>query len=143
MSTSYSSTGVLLHDKFFENDLVIQLRQSSNYLFDKSCISFSRNVPRLRQDYIAQLLGVTRVDKHDRYLGLPTKISYSKAEAFTFLVERVRKRVSGWREKTLSVAGKELLIKTVVQAVPNYVMNCFELPRYLCDEMQRLMANFW
>ena len=31
--------------------------------FDKSCISFSRNVPRLRQDYIAELLGVVRVEK--------------------------------------------------------------------------------
>lgn len=43
----------------------------------------------------------------------------------------------------LSAAGKEIMIKAVTQAIPTYVMNCFELPRYLCDNMHRLMASFW
>ncbi|KAM5560293.1 hypothetical protein ABKV19_021457 [Rosa sericea] len=109
----------------------------------KSCISFSKNVALDCQEELASLLGVTRVEKHDKYLGLPTEISYSKEEAFAFLNEKIRARTQGWREKTLSVAGREVLIKAVAQAIPSYVMSCFELPKHLCNEMQQLMARFW
>ena len=43
----------------------------------------------------------------------------------------------------LSSAGNEVLIKLVAQAIPNYVMNCFELPKYMCEEMHRLKSQFW
>ncbi|XP_024196188.1 uncharacterized protein LOC112199393 [Rosa chinensis] len=109
----------------------------------KSAISFSRNVPLHEQFLLAECLGVQRVDKHDKYLGLPLELSYSKEEAFGYLIERVQKRTSRWREKLLSAAGKEILIKAVAQAIPSYVMNCFELPKQLCHEMHRLMAQFW
>lgn len=89
------------------------------------------------------MLGVLRVDKHDKYLGLPMEVSYSKLEAFGFLKERVRKKLQGWREKTLSAAGKEVLLKAVVQSIPTYIMSCFELPKQLCNEMHQLMARFW
>ncbi|KAM5577920.1 hypothetical protein ABKV19_008311, partial [Rosa sericea] len=56
---------------------------------------------------LASILRVTRVEKHDKYLGLPTEISYSKEEAFVFLNEKIRGRTQGWREKTLSMAAKQ------------------------------------
>ncbi|XP_024163940.1 uncharacterized protein LOC112170898 [Rosa chinensis] len=115
--------------------------QQINYL--KSDVSFSRNVPRDKQDCLAAILGVSRVDKHDKYLGLPIEISYSKEEAFGFLQEKVRKKTQGWKDKLLSTAGKEVLLKAVVQSIPTYVMSFFELPKHLCGEMHRLMARFW
>ncbi|XP_062020835.1 uncharacterized protein LOC133737251 [Rosa rugosa] len=115
--------------------------QQVNY--QKICISFSKNVDRALQDELADTLGVVRVEKHDKYLGLPMELSYSKEAAFSYLNEKIRNRTQGWREKTLSVAGKEILIKAVAQAIPSYVMNCFELPKHLCEEMHRLMARFW
>ncbi|XP_062028618.1 uncharacterized mitochondrial protein AtMg00310-like [Rosa rugosa] len=111
--------------------------------YEKKSVSFSKNVKRWRQDELAALLEVTRVDKHEKYLGLPTEISYSKTEVFGFLTERVRKRTQGWRAKTLSAAGKEIMIKAVTQSIPTYVMSCFELPKHLCLEMHSLMAKFW
>lgn len=111
--------------------------------FDKSCISFSHNVPPNSQNTLAAILGVIRVDKHDTYLGLPMDISYSKVEAFSFLKERVQKRLQGWREKTLSNAGKEVLIKAVIQSIPTYVMSCFELPKQLCNDINQCIARFW
>ncbi|KAL6141366.1 hypothetical protein ACLB2K_059655 [Fragaria x ananassa] len=38
----------------------------------KSEIAFSRNVPRWKQDELTAVLGVKRVEKHKKYLGLPT-----------------------------------------------------------------------
>lgn len=117
--------------------ILVEYEQASGQQinFEKSCISFSRNVPRSQQDALTMNLGVQRVDKHERYHGLPTEISYSKTEAFDFLREKMKKKLEGWRDKTLSVVGKEVLLKAVVQSIPTYVMECFEVPKQLCNEI--------
>ena len=46
-------------------------------------------------------------------------------------------------EKLLSVGGKEVLIKSVAQAVPVYSMSCFKLPRGLSEHLNALIRKFW
>ena len=46
-------------------------------------------------------------------------------------------------EKLLSAGGKEVLIKSVAQAVPVYSMSCFKLPRGLCEHINTLIRKFW
>ena len=43
----------------------------------------------------------------------------------------------------LSRAGKEVLIKAVIQAIPTYTMGVFLLPVKLCEELNALCAKFW
>ena len=49
----------------------------------------------------------------------------------------------GWKEKLLSIGGREILIKVVAQVVPTYTMGCFLLPKGLCDDIEGMMRNFW
>ena len=56
---------------------------------------------------------------------------------------KLAKKLAGWKEKLLSKAGKEVLIKVVAQAIPTYTMSCFKIPDSLCDEMTNLISNFW
>lgn len=42
-----------------------------------------------------------------------------------------------------SCAGKEILLKTVVQAIPSFVMSVFVIPKMLCEELERMMNSFW
>jgi hypothetical protein len=123
--------------------LMYEMASGQKINLEKSCISFSRNVTMSNQVSMAAALGVVCVDKHDTYLGLPMEISHSKTAAFLFLKEKIQKKLQGWRAKTLSIAGKEVLIKSVIQSIPTYVMSCFEIPKHLCREMHQLMANFW
>ena len=41
------------------------------------------------------------------------------------------KKLQGWKEKLLSQAGSEVLIKVVNQAISTYTMSCFKLPKGL------------
>ncbi|KAI5353126.1 hypothetical protein L3X38_006019 [Prunus dulcis] len=38
---------------------------------------------------------------------------------------------------------REILIKVVAQAIPIFTMSCFLLPKYFCDDLNRMMASFW
>ena len=43
----------------------------------------------------------------------------------------------------LSKAGKEVMIKAVLQAIPTYVMSCFKLLEGLLQEINSMIARFW
>ncbi|KAH0720360.1 hypothetical protein KY285_005161 [Solanum tuberosum] len=43
----------------------------------------------------------------------------------------------------MSQAGKEILLKTVVQAIPNYLMSLFALSIDTCLTIERVMNDFW
>ena len=49
----------------------------------------------------------------ERYLGLPMAMGKSKFNTFEDLQEKITKRFMGWKEKTISKAGREVLIKMV------------------------------
>ena len=70
-------------------------------------------------------------------------VGRSKSNTFTNLKQRVTNKVSGWKEKLLMTAGKEILIKAVAQAVQSYSMSCFLLPKKLCEELTSLVRQFW
>uniref|UniRef100_A0A803Q693 RNase H type-1 domain-containing protein n=1 Tax=Cannabis sativa TaxID=3483 RepID=A0A803Q693_CANSA len=82
-------------------------------------------------------------DANSSYLGLPSTIGKNKNAILGFLKEKVLKRIKSWDTKFLSHAGKEVLIKTVVQSLPTYVMSVFLLPVGVCKEIESLMARFW
>ncbi|XP_057246803.1 uncharacterized protein LOC130589540 [Beta vulgaris subsp. vulgaris] len=111
--------------------------------FNKSEVSFSKNVNVTRRCEIRNLFGVKEVVKHDKYLGLPTLIGRSKKAVFSVLKERVWKKLQGWKEKLLSKAGKEVLIKAVIQSIPTYMMSLFSIPEGILDDINSLCARFW
>lgn len=49
----------------------------------------------------------------------------------------------GWKEKFISKAGREVLIKTVVQAIPAYSMSIFKILKSLCETINSTMAKCW
>ncbi|KAL3826043.1 hypothetical protein ACJIZ3_022072 [Penstemon smallii] len=111
--------------------------------FQKSSIVFSRTTTTATIDAIRAHLPMEVVDKHEKYLGLPSVIGKSKKEAFANIRDKVCNRLKGWKEQWLSKGGKEILIKSVIQAIPTYAMSCFKLPNYFTSEIEGLMAKFW
>ncbi|KAL2895927.1 hypothetical protein RDABS01_000461 [Bienertia sinuspersici] len=110
---------------------------------DKTEVAFSKYVTIERRKEIVEKLGVNEVDKHEKYLGLPTIIGKSKKAIFASLKERIWKKLQGWKEKLLSNPGKETLIKAVAQAIPTYMMSIFKIPDGLIEEIHALMGRFW
>ena len=52
-------------------------------------------------------------------------------------------KTTRWEGKLLSQAGREVLIKAVIQAIPSYTIGCFKLPVGLCNEIEVVVRKFW
>lgn len=50
---------------------------------------------------------------HDKYLGLLVLIRKSKKESFSYVKDRLWKKLHSWCGSLLSSASRELLVKTV------------------------------
>ena len=89
------------------------------------------------------MFGAQVIKPYEAYLGLPSLMGRLKNNTFAQLKQRVANKVLGWKEKLLTHAGKEILIKVVAQAVPLYTMSCFLLPKKLYEELTGMIRQFW
>lgn len=64
-----------------------------------------------------------------RYLGVPLctkKLSMSNCEP---LIQQVKKKVNSWTARSLSFAGRLLLINTVIAGISNFWCSTFTIPK--------------
>ncbi|KAA3488752.1 reverse transcriptase [Gossypium australe] len=111
--------------------------------YDKSLIYFGANVNDKDKEEITGLLGIRVVSNPEKYLGLPMMVGRRKTWAFNSFIDRFRKRIEGWSLRYLSMGGKEVFIKSVLQATPIYAMQCFLFPKKLCEKLEIIMNRFW
>jgi hypothetical protein len=109
----------------------------------KSEVFFSRNLSTAAQEDLSNIMGVRHVLGTGNYLGLPSMIGRKKKNVFAYIKDRVWKRINSWRGRSLSRAGKEVMIKSVLQAIPSYVMSIYLLPDSTIKDIERMMNSFW
>jgi hypothetical protein len=110
---------------------------------DKYSVFFGKGCLEAIRQSVKVTLQVPNETLNEKYLGMPSDVGRSLNGAFKYLRDRVWKRIQGWIEQMLSVGGKDMLIKSIVQAIPTFSMSCFKLPRGLCIHINSLIRNFW
>jgi hypothetical protein len=98
----------------------------------KSSIYFSGNTRVEVRAEVCQVLNILTESLSDKYLGLPAMIGMDKSDCFRHVIDRVFARINGWKEKLLSMGGKEILIKAIAQAIPVFAMMVFKIPKNIC-----------
>ena len=110
---------------------------------EKSTVFFSKATPDVRKLEIIDALGVSEVREYEKYHGILAVVGRNEKASLNFIKERVWNRFQGWKEKLLSQAGREVLLKVVVQAIPTFVMGCFKLPSGLLNDIEMMIRKFW
>lgn len=77
------------------------------------------------------------------YLGIPATWGRAKSQSLNWIMERVQDKVAEWKESLLNQAGKEILVKAVIQAIPTYAMTILKFPMSFCKKLNALVGNFW
>lgn len=127
------------------NEVLQQYQKASGQLvsLNKSEITFSKRVNREARRDINQILPIQEKDHFNKYLGLPTVVRRSKNQVFNFIQEKIWKKLKSWKERNLSFAGRGTLIRAVAQAIPTYIMSSFLILRGICEQMEKMICNFW
>ena len=111
--------------------------------FQKSSIQFGHRIEETNRQELRDILGIQNIGGMGTYLGLPESLGGSKTQVFGFVQDRLSNRVNGWTFKFFTKGGKEVIIKTVVTALPNLVMSCYRLSKTVTKKLTSSTAQFW
>lgn len=75
------------------------------------------------------------------YLGIALIHGRVKRNHFNLIIDKLLKKLSGWKANTLSLAGRAILVQSVASAIPNYAMQVLKFPAHICDRVDRLNIN--
>jgi hypothetical protein len=126
-------------------NIINSYQQASGQLvnYTKSEMIFSRKVQQNSKQAVQQILPMPIVDQFSKYLGQPIITGRAKNQMFNFILDKIWKKLKGWKEKHLSFAGRGTLIKAVAQAIPTYFMSSYLLPKGVCNQIESLTSRFW
>lgn len=111
-----------------KNILDTYCRSSGQMLsVNKSSIFFSGNTLPETEVEVNNSLNILNESLNDKYLGLSALVGADKSDCFRHLIDRIRLRINGWKEKQLNIGGKEVLVKSIAQAIPMFAMLVFKI----------------
>ena len=97
-------------------------------IFLKSSIQFGYKIEESTRHDMRDNLGIQNVGGIRSYLEIPENLGGLKIRVLGFIHDRLNNIVNGWTFKFFTKRGKEVIIKSVVTALPNHVISCYRLP---------------
>lgn len=91
---------------------------------------------------ILDKLHLKKLPSKAEHLGLPLLFPRARMRAVEDIKEKFFTKILGWKAKTLSQAGRTVMIKAVATVVPSYLMSFYLLPQNWCKEINRVLKNF-
>ena len=77
-----------------------------------------------------------------KYLGMPLGTPYKTAAMWNPILERMEKKLSGWKRLYLSKGGRLTLVKSTLSSLPTYYLSLFVIPVAVADRLERIQRNF-
>ncbi|PKI45620.1 hypothetical protein CRG98_033936 [Punica granatum] len=88
-------------------------------------------------------MGMRKLKEDSRYLGNPFLLKRKRKESFQLIIDKIKNKLSAWKAKSLSWAGRATLINSVISSIPIYTMSLFWLPKSILKEIDRATSRFW
>jgi len=73
---------------------------------------------------------------------MPIRGNLRNKKFWQLMVEKFRSRLTSWKGKLISIAGRVCLIKSLISALPLYYLSFFKMPRNVIKELVRIQINF-
>ena len=72
-----------------------------------------------------------------KYLRLPLGAQFKSTAIWTSILERMEKRLAGWRKRYLSKGGRITLIKSTLSSLPTYFLSLFPIPTSVVHRLEK------
>jgi hypothetical protein len=91
---------------------------------------------------LASILGCRMASLSIKYLGLPLGASYKNTSIWNGIVEKMERRLAGWKILYLSKGGRLTLIKSTLSNLPTYYLSLFPIPVGVANCIEKLHRDF-
>lgn len=155
-----SRGGPMISHLFFADDLLLFVEASCNQMrvikdcLDKFCmfsgakvsvektrLFCSKNINHNVKNDISSVSGFTLIGDLGKYLGVPLHHKRVTHHSYHFVLEKVKRRLSSWKIKKLSLAERATLVQSVLNTIPLYYMQTTLMPMKICDDIDQASRN--
>jgi hypothetical protein len=82
------------------------------------------------------------IDEGLKYLGFHLKPTCYRKVDWMWLIGKLEKRLHAWSLKWLSRAGRLVLVKSVLEAIPVFWMSLAWIPKGILEKIRRICSKF-
>ena len=73
-----------------------------------------------------------------KYLGMPLGSSFKTTSIWNPILEKMEKKLSGWKRLYLSKGGKFMLLKSTLSSLPTYFLSLFTIPKVMAARLESI-----
>ena len=77
-----------------------------------------------------------------KYLGMLLGTSFKTALIWNPILEKMEKKLSGWKRLYLSKGGRLMLLKSTLSSLPMYFLSLFTIPKAVAARLESIQRNF-
>jgi hypothetical protein len=77
------------------------------------------------------------------YLGVPLHHEKIRREDIQPIIDKIMKRISGWKGRLLSYGARLTLLKACLTSIPIYLISIIKFPKWAIKAINTQMANFF
>jgi hypothetical protein len=125
--------GYLIFNTLIIMGLKINFHKSEVYVF---------GVQQDEKERLANMLNCVLGELPLKYLGIPVSNKHLNISAFSFLIQKLHKRLDPWRGKFLTSGGRQILTNTCLSSIPLYCMGFYWLQDGVYKQMDNIRAIF-
>ena len=78
-----------------------------------------------------------------KYLGVPLHYLKLRTEDIQYIIDKIIKRICGWKGRLLSYEAKLVLLKACIASIPMYLMSIIKFPKWAINAITSQMAHFF
>ena len=92
--------------------------------------------------FLAEILGCQIGSLPMTYLGMPLGASHKSPNVWNPILERIERKLAGWKKLYLSKGGRLTLLKSTLSSLPTYYLSLFTIPTHVANKIERLQRDF-
>eukprot|EP00253_Pinus_taeda_P018718 PITA_18718 len=108
---------------------------------DKSYVFIFNAVDQVKA-HLIRLLGFRRGKLPTKYLGNILDFTSKKMKNWQEIIDKLSNKVANWAFRTLNIAGRIVLAKSVLQTIPVYPLSIMAAPLGICARIREIIRNF-
>eukprot|EP00253_Pinus_taeda_P025237 PITA_25237 len=108
---------------------------------EKSCTFVFNSLDSVKA-HLTRMLGFKQGELPTKYLGNQIDFHPTRMVNWLQVIEKIKNKMAGWAFRTLNIAGRIVLVKSVLQAIPIYPLSIIVAPKGACSKIKELYTKF-